>query len=313
MNKQIDFYLLSGFLGSGKTTLLQHMLSAFSGKKIGVLINEFGSIGVDGASIETEGIQLVEINNGSIFCSCLKGNFLQTLIDFSGLDIDVLFIENSGMADPSNIHQLLDELHGKMIRQLQYKGAVCVIDAVTFLKYSKVLTPVQNQVASSNFIIINKIDLVNESTLVEIRSAVKAINPMAYITETMFAKIPAELFESHLSDSGYVGETSNKCYNRPAVYSMEGDNIYSREQVECFIKEISGYTLRIKGFIRQDKGWLQLDVVEDAVTFTEKEPGRKDVFNKTKLVVIGKDQTVFYDKASDAWKRCLKDTPCIYE
>ncbi len=313
MKNSIDFYLLSGFLGSGKTTLLQRMLQTFSDKKIGVLINEFGSIGVDGSLIDPEGIQLVEINNGSIFCSCLKGNFIQTLIEFSKLDIDVLFIENSGMADPSNVHQILDELTGKMVRPLLYKGAVCMVDAVTFLKYSKVLTPVQNQVASSNFIIINKIDLVNEETLIEIRKRVKEFNPKAFMTQTMFAQIPMELFDTYLTDSGYVGETSNKDYNRPAVYSVEGDGIYQKSEIESFIRAISDFVLRIKGFVRQENGWLQVDGVGDYVEFTEKVPSRKDVFTKTKLVLIGKDQTAFDAQAKAAWQEYLKDVPFLYE
>lgn len=76
------------------------MLSGMGDKKIGVLVNEFGGVGIDGTLVEREGMHLIEISNGSIFCSCLKGEFVKTLIGFTKLDVDILVVENSGLADP---------------------------------------------------------------------------------------------------------------------------------------------------------------------------------------------------------------------
>ena len=104
------------------------------GLKIGVIVNEFGAIGIDGAVLKKDDIQLVEINNGSIFCSCIKGSFVNTLIEFTKKDIDVLLIENSGMADPSNIHQIIDEVSDRSVRKYNYNfvyllfhSALCII------------------------------------------------------------------------------------------------------------------------------------------------------------------------------------------
>ena len=65
-------YLLTGFLGSGKTTLLLEMLKRLDNKKIGVIQNEIGKISIDGEILRNDDIQMVELNRGSIFCSCLK-------------------------------------------------------------------------------------------------------------------------------------------------------------------------------------------------------------------------------------------------
>lgn len=311
--KKIDLYLISGFLGSGKTTFLQKMLKYIEGVKVGVIVNEFGSIGIDGTVLDKEGIQLVEINNGSIFCSCIKGNFVNTLIEFTNKDIDVLLIENSGMADPSNIHQIIDEVSVRSKRQYEYKGAVCILDGTSFLKHVKVLTPVQNQVASSNFVIVNKIDLINQSTIEDIKIEIKRINPYAYIYETMYSDVPYELLQGELNDNGYIGETSNKCYNRPATYAIEGEGEYTREAMMEFIQRVGMYILRMKGFLKGKDVWWKVDVVGEQIVVEETKLGKRDIIQTTKLAVIGQDSQKFNIELENAWKDVFQDLPFIYE
>jgi len=313
MKKQIDLYLISGFLGSGKTTLLQKMLNNFEGNKVGVIVNEFGSIGIDGKLIQKGGIQLVEINNGSIFCSCIKGDFVKTLIEFSKEEIDVLIIENSGMADPSNMHQIIDEVSDRVGRPFEYKGAVCIVDSVTFLNFVKVLAPVQNQIASSNFIVVNKIDLVNQSTLIEIKEKLSELNPCAFVFETMYSEVPISLLEENLYDNGYIGETSNQCFNRPATYALESEGSYSDKEMMEFINKIKQYVLRIKGFLKGENGWWQVDVVGDYATVSEAKLGKRDVIEKTKLVIIGHDSVDFKHEIEDAWNETFHEIPAIFE
>ncbi len=313
MKKNIELFLISGFLGSGKTTFLQKLLYNLEGIKIGVIVNEFGSTGIDGTLIDKEGIQLVEINNGSIYCSCIKGNFIKTLIEFTTKDIDILLIENSGMADPSNIHQIMEEVSFKATRKLDYKGAVCILDAVSFLKHIRVLAPVQNQVASSNFIVVNKIDLVNQTVIEEIHGVIREINPRAYVYETIYSEIPAALLKDKLSDNGFVGETSNKCYNRPACYSIEGEGDYTEQGMREFIQKMNKYILRLKGFLKGNNLWWKVDVVDGQVEIVEAVFGKRDRLEKTKLVIIGHDTNEFRQEIEEAWKEIFRDTPVIFE
>ncbi|MGB8453817.1 MAG: CobW family GTP-binding protein [Anaerocolumna sp.] len=313
MKETIDLYLISGFLGSGKTTFLQRVLEDFEGKRVGVIVNEFGSIGIDGAILEKDGIQLVQINNGSIFCSCLKGEFVKTLIAFSKEAIDVLFIENSGMADPSNMHHLLGELEDKAGRPYNYLGAVCILDAVTFLKHVQVLSPVQNQIAISNFIVINKIDLVNKFTIDEVKAKVRELNPAAYLYETMYSEIPIQILEEHLMDNGYMGETSNQPCNRMVSYSVECEEELDRADITEFIKAIQSKSFRIKGFVKTGEGWLQIDVVGDYMDIKEGKLSKWDVIAHTKLVVIGKDENEFLPWMLEQWNQYLSVPVKAYE
>ena len=99
----IQIVLLSGFLGAGKTTLMQRLLDTYKDHKIGVIINEFGEINIDAKLVSREGIDIAELSNGSIFCACIKDKFVDGLIAMSKTDIEYLFIEASGLADPSNM------------------------------------------------------------------------------------------------------------------------------------------------------------------------------------------------------------------
>ena len=85
---QTKLYVLTGFLGSGKTTLLLELLKQLEGKKIGIIQNEFGKLGIDGTILRNDDIQMVEINRGSIFCSCLKLSFVSALSEMIQHDFD---------------------------------------------------------------------------------------------------------------------------------------------------------------------------------------------------------------------------------
>ena len=75
MTQKTKLYLLTGFLGAGKTTFLTSVLNDLPDKKVAVIMNEFGKVGIDGPIIQKDGMELVELNRGSIFCSCLQLSF----------------------------------------------------------------------------------------------------------------------------------------------------------------------------------------------------------------------------------------------
>lgn len=310
--QEIDLYLISGFLGSGKTTFLKRFLKETQDKKVGVLVNEFGSVGIDGTLVEQDGMHLVEISNGSIFCSCLKGEFVKTLIAFSKLDIDILIVENSGLADPSSIHMLLEELKGKVVRNYNYKGGICIVDAVSFTKYVKVLTPIQNQIISSDFIVINKIDLVPESTLQEIRSIIAQYQKGAACYETMYSDVPWNLFYEQVKDSGYCGETSNHPWNRPSSYAIECDEVVIAEKVKCFLENLNIEILRAKGFMKTETGWMLLDATEKQCEVEEYTPKKHDLMKNTKLVIICNGFVDYQEQIKKVWEETVGTTIKIY-
>ena len=105
---QIKLYFLTGFLGSGKTTLLKNLLENMEGTKVGVIQNELGKISIDGTVLQNDDIHMVELNRGSIFCSCLRLSFVDALAKMSQQGLEYVFVESSGFGDPSNAEEILE-------------------------------------------------------------------------------------------------------------------------------------------------------------------------------------------------------------
>ena len=98
-------YLISGFLGSGKTTFLNRIIHAFpDNRSLMILMNEFGEMGLDGALVENDELDMLEISKGSIFCVCVKTDFIKGLTNIAqNIQPDVLIIEATGVANPSDL------------------------------------------------------------------------------------------------------------------------------------------------------------------------------------------------------------------
>lgn len=268
MEKPIRLFLLTGFLGAGKTTLLKQVLEQRGTRRIGVIMNEFGKIGVDGPVIRRHGIEILEINNGSIFCSCLKGAFIEGLAAYSTLPVDDLFVETSGMADPSSIETILHNFVGRVKGQpYDYRGTVCIIDACRFLGQVELLVAIEKQVAASSLILVNKSELVDEATLLEVEAEVKRINSRAALRRTSFGRIDSALLDAlePLQKAAGEAESCNTPANRPMEYLLSTDGTFSFPEVRAFLEAVSPLTLRIKGFFRMEGGWCQIDAVDKAI------------------------------------------------
>src|SRR5258708_10394386 len=111
-NNMVPVTILTGFLGSGKTTLLNRILKEDHGKRIAVIENEFGEIGVDSEIIESGDEQIVEMNNGCICCT-VRGDLIRILVtlkekrDTGALKFDLVVIETTGIADPDHVPQTI--------------------------------------------------------------------------------------------------------------------------------------------------------------------------------------------------------------
>ena len=131
--KRTKLYVFTGFLGAGKTTVLSRILQESKEEKNGVIQNEFGKLGIDGEILKHNDIQMVEINRGSIFCSCLKLQFVQALSEMAQYEFDKLFVESSGLGDPSNVEEILKASEMVSGRSYDFRGVICFVDSVNFL------------------------------------------------------------------------------------------------------------------------------------------------------------------------------------
>ena len=267
-HKKIKLYLLAGFLGAGKTTFLKKLIDKLSDKKVGIIMNEFGKISIDGLLIKKNGIDILEINNGSIFCSCLKEPFIEGLITYSELPIDYLLVESSGMADPSSVKHLLNSVIGKMKgKSYDFRGTICIVDAVHFLEQVELLVAIRKQIAAGSLIIINKIDLCDEENLRSVEQTIREINPTAELHRTSYCDIDFNFLDRDFTDSNTIEieESCNTPFNRPVAYTLSSNDPLDKDKLEDFIKSLAPSTLRIKGFFRLKEGWHQIDAVKEQI------------------------------------------------
>ncbi|WP_077369822.1 CobW family GTP-binding protein [Anaerosalibacter sp. Marseille-P3206] len=305
MSEKTDLYLLTGFLGAGKTTLLTNILNDLSGESVGVIMNEFGKIGIDGDIIKKEGMELVEINRGSIFCSCLKLNFAQAMVELADKNLKYLFVESSGLADPSNIGDILDGVKSVKGDVYEYKGAICLVDGVNFLEQVKDLETVERQIKHCHLAVISKVDLIDEETLTKIIEVIRKINNKVNIETTAFGKLNYKFLEEDLMKNQWVEneDTTNTPETKPKTLTLTFEGEVNKDELSRFINEIKKDSYRIKGFFKLEDGWNQVDVVGNIIDYKPTDKNEEI----SQLVIISKIGPQIIRPIFNAWNSIFKE------
>lgn len=261
--------MITGFLGSGKTTLMQNILTQYGGSlKAGVIVNDFGKENIDAKLLDEDGITMAELSNGSIFCACIKDKFVDSLIAMSHRDLDYLFIEASGLADPSNMGMILQGIRHETNDTLEMKGSICVTDAQTFLDIYTLLPAVERQITHADMVIVNKSSMVDAETLDEIHAVIRAHNGEAEICDTDFCKVDLKhlVFEV-VNSKEMMQETTNEYANRIMTIVLKGEKPITREELEDLVECAVHATYRIKGFADTTEGCVSVSCTMKNINF----------------------------------------------
>ncbi|MCF2680097.1 GTP-binding protein [Faecalicatena contorta] len=293
-------YVLTGFLGSGKTTVLLKILEKLEGHRVGIIQNEFGKLGIDGNILRNDDIQMIEINRGSIFCSCLKLNFVNALSEMAQKDFEYLFVESSGLGDPSNVEEILEAAQVVSGKEYDFKGVICLVDAVNFMEQLNDLETVYRQLKHCHLAVITKTDLVEEGTADVLIKKIREINPVCRIEISHMGEMDyGFLKEDLLLYQWAEGEAStNVPETKPKTLFMDFEGEIAREALVSFLNEIIPDVYRVKGFfLIKGQGWNQVDVVGRKIDFKECEP-----YEKSQLVFISKIGPAIIKKIFEAWE-----------
>lgn len=180
--------VLTGYLGAGKTTLLNRILTYEHGKKVAVIVNEFGEVGIDNQLVIDTDEEIFEMNNGCICCT-VRGDLIRIINKLMRRrdKFDHLVIETTGLADPAPVIQtfFVDE---DMREQLQLDAVVTVVDVKHIWEHWD-SSEAQEQIAFADVILLNKTDLVAPEQLEELEKRIRSMNAMAKIHRTQNSEL----------------------------------------------------------------------------------------------------------------------------
>jgi len=218
--------VLTGYLGAGKTTLLNRILTHEHGKKVAVIVNEFGEVGIDNQLVIDTDEEIFEMNNGCICCT-VRGDLMRIIGNLMKRrdKFDHLVIETTGLADPAPVIQtfFVDE---DMREQLLLDAVVTVVDAKHIWQHWDA-DEAQEQIAFADVILINKTDLVAKEQLEELENRIRGMNAIAKIYRTenagleMDALLGVKAFDLNRAleiDPEFLGEDAHQ--HDESVYSI---------------------------------------------------------------------------------------------
>ncbi len=189
LNNQVPVTVLTGFLGSGKTTLLNRILTENHGKRIAVIKNEFGEVGVDNDLVIGAEEEIFEMNNGCICCT-VRGDLIRILGNLMKRrdKFDYIMVETTGLADPGPVAQTFF-MDTEMQEKLQLDSVTTVVDAKHIWQHIDDSDEAREQIAFADVILLNKIDLVTETELDQLEARIRGMNGAAKIYRTKNAVV----------------------------------------------------------------------------------------------------------------------------
>jgi G3E family GTPase len=275
--------VISGFLGSGKTTLLLAVLHHMRrlGRKVAVLMNEFGDISIDGEILRGEGFSVMELSDGCICCQ-IGEDFVQAFTEVATRQPEVIFVEATGLADPVDLLDQATAPH--LLDRVTITRLVTVADPKNFTRLSKVLKAiVKRQTQFADVIVIGKADEATPEQIADIRRYVEENNPYAQVYlathgivagdesfQWLLAEVePAERERRRAAMREQLAALNEQEYKAHTDFHSMSCRLLRplvRERFEEFMRQLPPDIVRAKGFVRfegEDGLWVMMYVNGD--------------------------------------------------
>lgn len=295
--------IISGYLGSGKTTLVNHILRNADGRKLMVLVNDFGDLPIDADLIETDDGEVLNLSNGCVCCT-LGGDLFQTFTQV--LDRvprpDHLIIEASGVAKPRGIANI-----ARAEPDLHLDGIVTLVDCTTLeecLQREQIAPTLVDQINTADILLTSKSDLVLPDKMASVTSLLRDLKPRTAILNCPNGAVPTEIALGVYAPSDKISDLHGDALHSDlyAHWSFERRVKFEISTLSSQLAGLPNSILRIKGIVHpeDDTGPVAIHKVGNRVSVVAA-PG--ETTNISKIVAIGirdqmnhtlLDQTVTY-------------------
>ncbi|WP_432505458.1 CobW family GTP-binding protein [Kineococcus arenarius] len=319
---RIPVVVLAGFLGAGKTTVLNQLLRSAAEVRLGVVVNDFGAIGVDALLVAGLADDTVSLENGCLCCSTEDGSVEELLSRLAaprgGEVLDAIVIEASGVAEPAAMVRrvLLSGVEG-----VEYGGLVVAVDAVEF-EATRLRHPVlDDHVAMADVVLLTKTDLVDAGALAAVAARCRELNPWAPVVPAEHGRVDARLLfderpavQRQLSLGEAVDDHGGHLHSAYETVEFTGEEPLDPRAFVRFLEERPSGVFRIKGFVRfaapSHQQRFVLHTVGAAVRF-ERTAWPRGSARRTELVLIGAG----IDEAAllEGLRACVADGPVADE
>ncbi len=269
--------LVTGSLGSGKTTLLRHILTN-TDRKIAIIMNEFGEIGIDSKIVKGKNVEIAALDGGCVCCSLL-GEFEAAVNEIiETVQPDLILLETTGVAEPDAIIFDIQE----SLTQVRLDGVITVIDADSMLRFPELGRTLRIQIEDSDLMILNKEDIVSEEALTQIENTLKTLNPTSPIIRTQSSRVDTDLLFG-LDRNKQLSAPNHRHQNDYQTIYYQGNKMLDPKKFTLFVNNLSPSIIRAKGFIQFPGGTSLFNYVAGR---WDLEPFEEET---TTLVFIGKE------------------------
>lgn len=290
---KVPVTVVTGYLGSGKTTLLKRIIEG-SDRRMAVLMNEFGEIGVDSKVLKGSNVDMVELLGGCVCCS-LTGEFEAAVREIlEKVKPEMIVVETTGVAEPDALILNLGDMEG-----VRLDSVVTVVDADAFLRFPSTGHTGRVQIENADLIILNKVDLVGAGDIPRIESALRQLNPRALIVKATYANVDTGIL------FGFDVERRVEPHGHHDLSTMESfvyrsDRVHSKPMFAAFLLGMPREIYRSKGQVRFPDGMYMFSYVNG-----RHELSRTTGVEETEIVFIGDGIKKFEGRVLDGLKGCL--------
>jgi len=266
----IPLTILTGFLGAGKTTLLNRLLTGAHGLRVGVLVNDFGSINIDAELVVGVDANMISLANGCVCCQ-IRDDLIESVVALLARPetVEYILLEASGVADPAGIFVTFSDAN--LRDRIRLDSIICVVDAdqvFAYPEYPPLIELKLHQVGFADMLILNKVDLAGPEQVRKVRAWLDAHFNRLRIVETNYCKVPYEILlgvgrfdpgpagldshavEQSCNDPSCHDETHGHDHSKVfSTWSYETDQPLGLEALRETMRKLPGSVYRAKGVV----------------------------------------------------------------